>query len=40
MMKFIINGEPYVFQHTCPPKDQGKPMNDEEKRRKKIASRF
>ncbi len=36
MMKFIINGEPYVFQHTCPPQDKGKPMNDEEKRRMLI----
>ena len=32
MMKLIMNGEPYVFKHTCPPQDKGKPMNNEEKR--------
>lgn len=33
MMRLIMNGEPYVFQHSCPPRDMGKPMNGEEKRR-------
>lgn len=31
-MKHIINGEPYIYQHKCQSSENGKSMNEQEKR--------
>ena len=32
MMKFIQNGEPYIFEHKCSPTEKGQIMSESEKR--------
>lgn len=38
MMKFIVNGEPYVFQHKCTPSEKGSQMNQFEKKELLISN--